>query len=54
MLPVLTAYLGHANLSSTEEYLTLAPGRFWKQLAKLGPAREPRRDIATSSSPETR
>jgi len=38
MLPILAAYLGHVNLSSTEEYLSLAPNRFRKQLSALSPA----------------
>jgi integrase/recombinase XerD len=38
MLPILAAYLGHVNLSSTEEYLLLAPNRFRKQLSTLSPA----------------
>jgi hypothetical protein len=40
MLPILAAaYLGHVSLSSTEEYLSFAPNRFWKQLSSLSPAR---------------
>jgi hypothetical protein len=39
MLPVLAAYLGHVSLSSTEEYLSLVPNRFRKQLSSLSPAR---------------
>jgi integrase len=35
MIPVLSAYLGHAHLSSTEAYLSLAPRRFCKQLTSL-------------------
>jgi integrase len=35
MLPILAAYLGHADLSSTEAYLSLAPNRFSKQLSSL-------------------
>jgi integrase/recombinase XerD len=38
MLPILAAYLGHVNLSSTEEYLLLVPNRFRKQLSILSPA----------------
>jgi integrase len=38
MLPILAAYLGHVNLSSTEEYLSLAPNRFRKHLSALSPA----------------
>jgi len=38
MLPILAAYLGHVCLSSTEEYLSLAPNRFQKQLSHLSPA----------------
>lgn len=40
MLPILSAYLGHAQLNSTEEYLSLIPGRFWKQLSNLSPQRQ--------------
>ena len=39
MLPVLAAYLGHVSLTSTEEYLSFAPNRFWKQLSSLSPSR---------------
>jgi integrase/recombinase XerD len=39
MLPILAAYLGHVSLSSTEEYLSFAPNRFWKQLSSLSPGR---------------
>jgi integrase len=37
MLPILAAYMGHVSLSSTEEYLSFAPNRFWKQLSSLSP-----------------
>src|SRR4030095_10305509 len=35
MLPVLSGYLGHALLKSTELYLRLVPERFVKPLSKL-------------------
>lgn len=35
MLPVLSAYMGHVMLRSTEQYLRLVPARFLKQLASL-------------------
>jgi len=35
MLPVLSAYLGHVHLSSSETYLSVTPDRFWKQLSRL-------------------
>lgn len=38
MLPILAAYLGHVDLSSTEEYLALIPNRFRKQLSTLSSA----------------
>jgi integrase len=38
-LPILAAYLGHADLKSTEEYLSLVPSRFQKQLSSLSPVR---------------
>ncbi|MGA2814050.1 MAG: tyrosine-type recombinase/integrase [Candidatus Acidiferrum sp.] len=34
-LPLLSGYLGHANLKSTELYLRLVPGGFVKSLASL-------------------
>jgi integrase/recombinase XerD len=37
MLPVLSSYMGHVMWRSTEQYLRLVPGRFWKQLSRLGP-----------------
>ena len=38
MLPILAGYLGHVDLSSTEEYLQFIPNRFRKQLSTLSPA----------------
>jgi hypothetical protein len=38
-LPILAAYLGHADLNSTEDYLSLVPSRFQKQLSSLSPVR---------------
>jgi site-specific recombinase XerD len=35
MLPRLSVYLGHFHWEETEKYLSLIPGRFEKQLAKL-------------------
>jgi hypothetical protein len=35
MLPILAAYLGHVCLSSTEQYLSVTPDRFWKSLSSL-------------------
>jgi hypothetical protein len=35
MLPVLSGYLGHALLRSTELYMRLVPERFVKPLSKL-------------------
>ena len=34
-LPVLSGYMGHAILKSTEQYLRLVPGRFLKSLSAL-------------------
>jgi hypothetical protein len=34
-LPVLSGYMGHAILKSTEQYLRLIPGRFVKSLSSL-------------------
>lgn len=34
-LPVLSGYMGHAILKSTERYLRLVPGRFVKSLSSL-------------------
>jgi integrase/recombinase XerD len=34
-LPVLSGYMGHAILKSTEQYLRLVPGRFVKSLSSL-------------------
>jgi integrase/recombinase XerD len=36
MLPALSAYMGHVKWSWTEQYLSSAPERFWKQLSRLG------------------
>jgi integrase/recombinase XerD len=44
MLPILGAYLGHARLNSSEAYLSVTPGRFWKQLSRLT-----RRTLSASS-----
>jgi integrase len=38
MLPALGAYLGHVSLVSTENYLSVTPERFSKQLLQLGSA----------------
>jgi hypothetical protein len=35
MLPVLSGYMGHAILKSTERYLRLVPGRFVKSRSTL-------------------
>ena len=35
MLPRLSVYLGHVHWEETEKYLSLIPGRFERQLAKL-------------------
>ena len=39
LLPALAAYMGNASLESTEQYLSLAPERFRKELNKLSPQR---------------
>ncbi|MFY9938590.1 MAG: tyrosine-type recombinase/integrase [Silvibacterium sp.] len=39
LLPALSAYMGNASLESTEQYLSLAPERFRKELNKLSPQR---------------
>jgi integrase/recombinase XerD len=39
LLPALAAYLGNASLESTEQYLSLTPERFRKELNKLSPPR---------------
>ena len=39
MLPALAAYMGEVGLGSTERYLSIAPERFRKHLAKLSPQR---------------
>lgn len=39
MLPALAAYLGHAGLEATEQFLSLTPGRFNKQISTLSPQR---------------
>jgi integrase/recombinase XerD len=38
MLPILSAYLGHASTDSAEEYLAVMPERFSKQISCLIPA----------------
>lgn len=43
MLPALAAYIGNATLSSTEQYLSLTPERFRKELQKLSPQRGKKR-----------
>jgi len=43
MIPDLSAYLGHASLAATEQYLSLTPVRFREQLMKLSPQRRRRR-----------
>jgi len=37
LLPALAAYMGNASLESTEQYLSLTPERFRKELNKLSP-----------------
>ena len=39
LLPALAAYMGNATLESTEQYLSLTPERFRKELNKLSPRR---------------
>ena len=39
LLPALAAYMGNASLKSTEQYLSLTPERFRKELNKLSPQR---------------
>jgi integrase/recombinase XerD len=39
LLPALAAYMGNASLESTEQYLSLTPERFRKELNKLSPQR---------------
>jgi integrase len=36
MLPALSAYMGHTEWGWTEQYLSMTPERFWKQLSHLG------------------
>jgi integrase/recombinase XerD len=43
MIPALSAYLGHASLAVTEQYLSLTPDRFRKHLMKLSPGHRKRR-----------
>jgi len=43
MLPALAAYLGNVSLASTEQYLSLTPERFRKELEKLSPQRGKKR-----------
>jgi integrase/recombinase XerD len=49
MLPLLGAYLGHVDLSSTEAYLAVMPERFRVQLWRLGSACE---KSASRTTPE--
>jgi integrase/recombinase XerD len=37
MLPALAAYMGQSGLGYTEQYLSLTPERFRKQLDRLSP-----------------
>jgi site-specific recombinase XerD len=39
LLPALAVYMGHANLCTTQKYLTMTPERFRKELNKLSPIR---------------
>jgi hypothetical protein len=39
LLPALAVYMGYANLSATQNYLSLTPERFRKVLNKLNPIR---------------
>jgi integrase/recombinase XerD len=39
LLPALASYMGHANLSATQKYLSMTPERFRRQLNKLSPTR---------------
>jgi integrase/recombinase XerD len=43
MLPALSAYMGNSSLATTEQYLSLTPERFRKELQKLSPQRGLRR-----------
>jgi integrase/recombinase XerD len=43
MLPALAAYMGNVSLATTEQYLSLTPERFRKELQKLSPQRRQRR-----------
>jgi integrase len=43
MIPALSAYLGHASLATTEQYLSLTPERFRQQLTTLSPQRNKKR-----------
>jgi hypothetical protein len=45
-LPVLSGYMGHALLKSTEPYLRLVPDRFVKPLSKLQQPLDRRKDGA--------
>jgi integrase/recombinase XerD len=39
LLPALAVYMGHANLCTTQKYLSMTPERFRTQLNKLSPTR---------------
>ena len=39
LLPALSAYMGHKDLTGTERFMRLTPGRFQKELNKLSPNR---------------
>jgi integrase/recombinase XerD len=41
-LPALSAYMGHIKWNWTEQYLSMTPERFWKQLSHLGLVPSPR------------
>jgi len=43
MIPALSVYLGHGNLATTEQYLSLTPDRFRSHLMKLSPGHSNRR-----------
>src|SRR4029077_4784348 len=52
-LPVLSGYMGHAILKSTELYLRLVPGRFVKSLSSLQAPPKPRTHVRrTTTTPE--
>jgi integrase/recombinase XerD len=50
MLPILGAYLGHANLTSTEAYLAVTPERFLPQLSSLAPGNRNERAMACGNT----